>query len=129
MTKKYNPELGQYLFGNPTGNFQIENYQEALIVYLIEEIRIAFWNKFQKDWEDSEDPKLNGVTYNYYYWGENEEESKKPNLKFSHSPQEIRWYKYPGRGMSCTIKMNEKQWRKWFDKALEIIWSDDDAGN
>jgi hypothetical protein len=115
------PELGQLVFGNPTFNFGTPEFADALIEYLLEEIKRVYWNKNQEQMENFYECNLNGVELRPYYWGDNEEEIKKPNLKFNGLEQEIRWYKYPGRGQSCIKNWNEKQWIEWFDKSLKII--------
>lgn len=120
------PELGQMLFGNPTGNFGTSEWVDALIAYLLDEIERVHWNKYQKEWGRYEDPKLNGVTFNPYYWGDDEKEAEKPNLKFdSGSGQEIYWYKHPGRGQSSLIYFGKTEWINWFNAALEIIRKND----
>ncbi len=121
----YEPELGQLVFGNPTGEHGTEEFTDALIEALFSEIERVYWNNNQEQWERYEDPKLKGVEFRPYDWSENEETTKLPNLKFSHSPQEIRWYKHAGRGQSCTLLWNEKGWREWFDGAMEIIRSNE----
>ena len=42
-----------------------------------------------------------------------------PNLKFG--AVVINWYKHMGRGMSCNVNWNERQWREWFDDAMRVI--------
>lgn len=120
MTKK--AEIGQMAWGNPTGDYGTETLQDALIAFLLVEIDRVYWNKNQQDLGDNySDCNLDGVELRSYYWGDDEEEQKKPNLKFDFSPQEIRWYKHPGRGQSCSIKWKTKEWIDWFNKALKVI--------
>jgi hypothetical protein len=66
-----------------------------------------------------QDPKIPGIEVRPYYWGEDEKEAEKPNFKFK--DVEIRWYKYPGRGMSCNVDWSEKEWRKWFEECLSHL--------
>ena len=42
-----------------------------------------------------------------------------PNFEFGEV--EIRWYKHPGRGQSCNVKWDERQWRVWFDECMKAI--------
>jgi len=115
------PELGQIAFGNPTGDYGTEEWQDALIEYLIEEIKRVYWNKNQKELVDFDDCNLKEIEIRDYDWGEDEKEKTKPNLKFNFSPQEIRCYKYFGRGQSCSLKWKANEWIDWFDKAMEVI--------
>lgn len=109
-------ELGQIVHGNPTGDYHVEPYIHALILYLIEE---------EIDWCGYYDPKIKGLTIRAYYRGDDPEEAAKPNLVFDFSPQEIRWYKHPRRGMTYTLDWTPQQWVEWFNKALEVINSED----
>lgn len=114
-------ELGQMLYRTPTGSYETPRFVDALIEDLLNEIERAYWNVSQEEWERFDNPKLYGVVYKSYYWGEDEKEAEKPNLTFNFSPQEIRWYKYPGRGQSSTVEWNEKEWVEWYNKGLEVI--------
>lgn len=115
------PELGQMLHGNPTGNYGTTEWVNALISALLVEIERVYWNNNQKEWEASEDPGLNGVVFRPYYWGDDPHEAELPNLKFIFSDQEIRWYKHPGRGMSCTLLWTPEEWIEWFNLGLQAI--------
>lgn len=118
-------ELGQAVFGNPVGNYETERYQDALVLSLLDEIDRVFWNKNQKQWDRHEDPKLTGVVFRPYYWGDNEDEASLCNLCFDFSDQEIRWYKHPGRSMSVTLAWTPDEWVKWYSNALNLIESHD----
>lgn len=119
-------ELGQVLFGNPIGEFIMPDYASALMDYLLNEIDRVFRNKEQREWDWREDPKFQGITFNPYCWNyEDNEQQLEPNFKINNSEQEIRWYKYPGRGQTCTINMTPNQWVDWFNNALKIILSND----
>jgi hypothetical protein len=119
------PELGQMLNGNPTGDYGTEEWQDALMDYLLEEIDRVHWNKYQEQWCRDEDPKLSGVEFRPYYWGDDETEAALPNMKFDGLTQEIRWYKHPGRGQSCSLELTKDEWVDWFNKALIIIRAND----
>ena len=116
------PELGQMLFGNPTGSYGMPEYADALVRALLHEISRVYWNRNQKSWDDHADPAICGVEFRPYWWGDDEApEATKPNLKFDHSEQEVRWYKRPGRGTSCTIEWGPLAWTEWFGAALKTI--------
>ena len=113
------PELGQYAFGNPIGRYECPPLVHALLDYLLEEIGRVFWNQNQEEWESYEDPEIKGIEVRRYYWGEDEKEAIKPNFRFK--DVEIRWYKYPGRGMSVNKEMSAEEWETWFEECLDTI--------
>ena len=127
----YVPELGQMTFGNPTGMFAVPEFAAALIGYCLDEIERVFWNVNQREWDRYEDPSIPGIEYRPYYWGECECGGQHvsgcpvelPNFKFE--AVEIRWYKYPGRGMNCNIDQDAERWSEWFDRALTAIRAKD----
>lgn len=121
-------EIGQMLFGTKTGTFVTEEWQDALIEALLSEIDRVYWNVNQKEWDRINDPEIKGLQFNAYYWGESEEVGARPNFKFDMSPQEIRWYKYPGRGQTCTVDMKPEEWIDWFNKGLKIIRKKEKGG-
>lgn len=118
-------EIGQAIFGNPTGDYGTEGYQDALVEDILSEIERVYWNKNQIEWNRHDDPMLSGVTFRPYYWGDDEEKEALPNLKFDFSPQEIRWYKYPRRGQSFSLRWSAEQWVEWYNEAMKIIQSND----
>ena len=115
------PELGQMCFGNPFGPYGTDDFVDALVDYILAEIDRVYWNNNQKEWNKYDDPKIPGLEYRPYYWGDDEIESEKPNLKFAHSFQEIRWYKHPGRGQSCKLNWEANLWREWVNKSIQVI--------
>ena len=117
--KKYEPELGQVCFGCPTSEYQVPEYAQAAFDYILEEIRRVFWNVNQERWDYHCDPKINGIVFRPYYWGNDEIESSVPNFKFGEV--EIRWYKYPGRGMSTNVQWDANRWSTWMEQVLKIV--------
>jgi hypothetical protein len=117
--------MSQIAFGNKVGDWETEEWVDALIDYIVEEIDRVYWNLNQEEWNRQDDPKLKGLKYNPYYWGEDRRAKEKSNLKFKHSPQEIRWYKHIGVGQTSSIKMSNEEWIDWFNGALKIIRDND----
>ena len=80
-----------------------------MLDYLLDEIGRVFWNVNQREWKLGYDPKIPGVEVRPYYWGdETDKEATKPNFKFGEA--EIRWYKYPGRGMTVNVDWGPEKW-------------------
>ena len=119
MSKAYEPELGQAVFGAPTGAFECPAYVDAFLDYLLWRIGLVVWNRDQKEWDKYEDPKIEGLEYRPYCWDDTSPEAELPNLKWGEA--EIRWYKYPGRGMSVNKEWGPSEWVKWFDSINERL--------
>ena len=113
------PELGQILFGNPTGEYAAPEAGDALVEGILSEIERVFWNLRQREWDRYEDPTIPGVEFRPYYWGDDEAEAEKPNLAFG--GVEIRWYKYPGRGSSCNRDLTPAEWFAWFHACIQAV--------
>lgn len=126
---QFTPELGQLCFGNPTGSFALPEFVDALLQHIFGEIARVYGNLHQQDWRHLSDPGLPGIEVRPYYWGEDgdedEDEAAKPNFAFG--GVEIRWYKHPGRSMSCNIELTEADWVKWFDACLQAIRDHEEA--
>jgi hypothetical protein len=124
--KEFEPELGQIVFGkNLGGDFAVPRYADAFIQALLFEVERVYWNINQEKWDRLVDPQIPGLVFRAYYWGDDSVEAEKPNLSFDFSPQEIRWYKYPGRGQSASVDFLPSDWIDWFEKGFEVILSAD----
>mgnify|MGYP001558513855 CR=1 FL=1 len=66
----YEPEVGQSLFGNPWGEYEASVQVEAFLDYILAEIKRVYWNVNQQEWDEYEAPKILGIEYRPYYWGE-----------------------------------------------------------
>lgn len=111
----YEPELGQAIFGNPTGGYEMSDAgckAFARLISAIEDIR--------PHWDCYEDPAVPGITFRGYYWGDDESKAALPNLVIDKVPHiEIRWYKHPGRGMSVNMVVSDAEWEAWLEIGLE----------
>jgi len=114
-------ELGQMMHGNPTGEYGTAEWVDALIEALISEAERVYWNVNQEEWDRYSDPKIKGLEFRPYYWGDDEKEAALPNLKFTDSPQEIRWYKHIGRSMTASESFTIGSWISWFNHGMAII--------
>lgn len=120
MTTAYTPELGQAVFGAPTGEYELPRYADALFTAIWRELGRVFWNREQRDFASrgEEDPKIPGFTVRAYRY-DDAPESELPNFVFG--DVEIRWYKWPGRGMSANVDWTPEQWVTWFDAAMTAL--------
>lgn len=118
------PELGQLAFGNPTGDYSCPHWVDALVEEILTQIGRVYWNRHQTQWERFEAPEIPGIEFRSYYWGDDEEEAAKPNLK--HGDIEVRWYKHPGRGTSLNVEPEPARIIAWFDSAIGAIYTYDE---
>ncbi len=95
------------------------DWQNALLIALLDEIDRVYWNRHQQEWNRYEALQIQALEYRPYYWGEDEEEAAKPNFKFE--DVEIGWYKHPGRGSFVNKHLSAQEWADWYLRAsLEI---------
>ncbi len=118
-------ELGQIFMGNAVGEYVCPEYVEAMIAYIFEEIDRIYWNNYQTEWDRHDDPKLKGIEFRPYCWGEDEKEKSQCNFAFK--GVELRWYKNFGRGMTLNKDMTSDEWIEWFDECLKHIRKQDKA--
>lgn len=125
MSERYTPELGQWAFGAPTGDYAVSNLGSAAIAHLLSEMERVFWNRTGREisYRDEGDAGVwntfgSGIEWHAYWWGEDDApEAHRPNLLFSGVA--IRWYKWPGRGESVDRAMLPAEWEAWLDRALQ----------
>lgn len=110
-------ELGQMAFGNPPGDYLCPHWVDALVEEILTQMGRVYWNRNQKQWDRYTDPKIPGVEYRPYYWGDDEAEAALPNLK--HGNIEVRWYKHPGRGTTLNVEADPNRIIDWFNSAIE----------
>ena len=121
---EYEPELGQAMFGNATGQYEVPDYVDALILYLVQEWERIHWNTQQEEFDHYTNHALGNLVWRPYWWGKDDApEVVLPNLEFN--DVEIRWYKHIGRGMSVNVKWYPNEWVDWFDDCLAHIRSRD----
>jgi len=125
---EYMPELGQACFGAPWSAYAIPEFAESLFETILERLRYIVQNRDQVAWDRAFDPKVPGVIFRSYCWnecrcpeGQHDPncEACKPNFVFEEV--EIRWYKYPGRGMSCNRELTQGEWIAWFDRCMAAL--------
>lgn len=123
---KYEPELGQAVFGRDSEAYGVPEHGKALLMYLLSEVGQVYWNCNQKEWEWSEmpDPQIPGLQVRPYNWSDDD---APPNFVFGGVA--IRWYKHPGRGLSCNRGLNPDEWVKWFGECLAAIHAKDDSND
>jgi hypothetical protein len=117
----YVPELGQAMFGNAWGQHEMSEAASGILEWVMKEIELVFWNVNGKEWDRHEDPRIPGVIFRAYYWGDDEQEAQKANFQVEGDPLEIRWYKHSCRGLSTNIEYTPEQWFDWCKRAIETV--------
>ena len=131
MAQGYVPELGQMVFGNPTGDFSVSAIGSAAVSSLLDDVSRVFWNRGQREVSFSNEGDAeewnaygSGLEWHAYWWGgEEAAEAGRPNLVFD--GVEVRWYKHPGRGESVDREMSPDAWSEWLEAAIEAVRSVD----
>lgn len=101
----YEPELAQSLGGNP--HLKYNGYwAEIGLKWLLQSMQIAF------EVDDDVEPEFVSELFDFrpYYWGDDKEESEKPNFHYKKTGLKICWYKYVGRGMSSNAEYISDSW-------------------
>ena len=49
---QYEPEVGQAVFGNPSGEYDCPEFVDALLEHICAEIRRVYWNIHQDEWDE-----------------------------------------------------------------------------
>lgn len=144
-----NLEFGQMVFGNPiqkylvlcdewvTGPFEILCFNIHIIKHPYkvgdmpksqEELE---WQKEQQKEYYSQFYGLTQVgdfsndffTIRNYYWGDDEDEMKKPNFEIPSENFYLTWYNYPFRGSYASEKLNPKRWNDLIQKCIGSLKS------
>lgn len=79
----------------------LPEYARALFMVIQEKIGRVSWNRKPEQREGGFDPETEGITWRPYCWNDESPETELPNLVSGEV--KIRWYKYPGRGLSCNV--------------------------
>lgn len=96
---------------------------QALFQGLLTIISRLYWNREQEEWDQIQDPDIPGLLWSPYDWHDDSPEASAPNFVFRNAPahlhgMEIRWYKHPGRGLTCSKVWDYTQWGEWYDACL-----------
>lgn len=124
MAELFQPEIVPGLLkGDVFGEYAAPVFVEAILDNLHLEIERVFWNREQREWDRSEDPRIPDLEFRPYYLGEEPEEQAKPNL--SVGPVELRWYKHYKRGLSVNVDWDANRWSEWHMQARRSLSAED----
>jgi hypothetical protein len=115
------PGIGQLLFGQaPAYCAGMPDWVESMFDGILREFNRVWWNTKQQEWDSrGSDGNLGQVQVRYYRYDELPEgEVGEDNFWLEGQEQRIRWYKYPGRRMSCRLDLSRDEWIAWHDAVL-----------
>jgi hypothetical protein len=116
-----NPEIGQLLFGQaPAYSAGMSDWVGSMFDGIMREFDRVWWNTKQKQYSSrSDDGSLGNVHVRCYRYDDVPEgEVGDDNFWLEGHEQRIRWYKYPGRGMSCKFDLDRDAWIAWHDAVM-----------
>jgi hypothetical protein len=125
MTQQVERELGQIVFGQPTEEHDLPRFAKSLFVAIVEEWERVWWNQHQESWSDHDTGDLGVLHWRPYTYAETPDAG--PNFWLDGQELKIRWYKHPGRGMSCSHEFTPSQWIAWHDAVMTELERVDEA--
>lgn len=115
------PEIWQLIFWTYQ-EYDMEDYQIALVEYIFWEYERVRWNKYQERLSleeiSQDDRRIWDIEINKYDW---DWEDERPNFKYKDY-----WfwrYKHPWRWMTINKKLSQKQSIDMFNEIVEYIQS------
>lgn len=126
--EKYEPELGQAFFGNPTKEYAAPEFVIAMIKHLANEIERVEWNLTEKEYDapitnNGGEYRTDVFEMRAYYWGDDEETGALPNFKCG--DVEVCWYKHLSRGTTINKEIDENEFSEIMEKCLASVRAKD----
>ena len=137
-------ELGNLLFGNSRGNFRVPREWVEHFLRLTEYLHMDSYGFYYDSYTKSigsctevipnekynsaylrDDGGFENDTFliKPYYWGDDEDESEKPNFVYKPTGYEIDWYKYPFRDSYSNFDITEKEFIEIIENCLKSVSS------
>lgn len=105
-------ELGNMIFGNSRGNFEVN--RDWVNIFS------ALMDKLNMEYHCSEYENDTFIIFPYY-WGEDEEIACKPNFVYKPTGFKIDWYKYPFRDSYMNQNISKKEFMEIILKCIESV--------
>lgn len=120
--KRYIPEIGQAVFGQPYQKYEASELLIAALEAIRKELARVYWNKNQKEIQDPFDNtggryKNDVFEVEAYSWDEDKEQP----YNFRWKDLRISWYKYLGRGTSCNRPISPDEINEMLEECLKSI--------
>jgi hypothetical protein len=118
MTRIYEPELGQVVFGQPYQKYDVDYWLESAITAIRHYLVATKDNDFADPFSNSGgDFTCDAFEVQAYNW--NDEVDQPYNFKWR--DLQVSWYKYFGRGMSANRKVKRGELLKMVDECIDAI--------
>jgi hypothetical protein len=120
--KEFTPELGQFVFGQPSKQYECPEYLTALLRGIDSELDRVMWNNHQTEYSSPFSNTGNGFkndTFEVQAYSWSDEEEQPYNFKWRDF--EISWYKYCGRGMSINREIMPVEAVQMYDDCIASI--------
>lgn len=115
-----NMELGNLLFGNSRGNYQIDRTLYSDMFHSFLENNGFDTYGYHKNTKDGVFEN-NVFIVRPYYWGDDETIAELPNFEFKPENIQISWYKYPLRDAYCSHDISPEQLKTILDICAESM--------
>ena len=115
MTKEYEPEVGQAIFGNTFQNMTAtDSVTQALAT-----IGMYLLSKKQINPTENTAHRYENDTFEMFAYDWNEDNDQQYNFRWKDF--EVSWYKYLGRGMSMNREISEKEITQMINECIKSI--------
>jgi hypothetical protein len=122
----YQPELGQFCFGQPYQQYGVSELLIAALEYINIELKRVMWNinqeKYSSPFENTGNHYKNKIFEVYAYsWDDTIEQP----YNFKWKDLEISWYKYLGRGISINRLATNDEINQMLNECIESLREDE----
>lgn len=123
--KKFEPELGQFVFGQPYKQYEASELLEAALCHIKDEPDRVMGNVKQEEYSNPFDNTGNSFvceTFEVHAYDWNFDEEREPQkFNFKYKDIEISWYKYLGRGMSVNREISNNEISDMLDDCIRAV--------
>ena len=115
-------ELGNVIFGNSRGEFEVPRYEfEDILLPLMEEVGVGL-RGYDRDMDETYATFDNDVfTIRPYYWGEDDKIAQLSNFVYKPTNFQIQWYKYPLRDSYMNQDISVEQFKEIIENCKKSI--------
>ena len=127
-TTRYEPEIGQAMFGQPHQEYACGTHVEAAVLYLREELGRVMWNETQdREWGNPFDNSGGSFTceefeVSAYSWSDDDQP-----YNFRWGDVRLSWYKHCLRGLSSNMEMTPDLTAEMLRACLKALHDLDEA--